>query len=392
MIKKITNSIRKIENCIYVAVLRLFVRNTKSHFTIQSPILIISDTTRTGGTYTFLSNLVDNFEHYPYSLAVYPINKLSAAPIDFLQNNKVQFYRNKAKTKLGFFLDIAGIVNHSRPGLVIISSGALDHVLPVLSLNVPTLFFLHTLPHKPLPKYLEFMLRTHLTEQKRLVGVSEASQKAIHSYIPGLPTDRVTFLYNYVRNKPSPVPKTLQHPITILTIGHLLSYKNPFLWIDVATKLLTQHPHIPLQFLWLGEGELFEECKHRSAALSPAIQFLGFCSDVHPYLEKATFYFQPSSTESFGLSVAEAMMHGVPTVVSNAGALPELVEHNVSGLVFDLDNPEAASQALEHCITMDPTEYRNLSLQARQRYEQMFTQDRWMQSFKNLTKEIGVNI
>jgi glycosyltransferase involved in cell wall biosynthesis len=38
--------------------------------------------------------------------------------------------------------------------------------------------------------------------------------------------------------------------------------------------------------------------------------------------------------EVFGLVAAEAMMHGIPVVASNSGALPELVRDSVTGLLF----------------------------------------------------------
>ena len=55
--------------------------------------------------------------------------------------------------------------------------------------------------------------------------------------------------------------------------------------------------------------------------------------------EKVTYYnladvmVSPSSLEGFGFSVAEAMSCGLPVVVSDQGALPELVVHERSGFV-----------------------------------------------------------
>lgn len=50
----------------------------------------------------------------------------------------------------------------------------------------------------------------------------------------------------------------------------------------------------------------------------------------------------PSRWEGFGLVVVEAYRNGTPVIVSNRGALPELVEQGLSGFVFDFDDFENA--------------------------------------------------
>ena len=53
----------------------------------------------------------------------------------------------------------------------------------------------------------------------------------------------------------------------------------------------------------------------------------------------------PSRNEPFGIIVLEAMRAGKPLIVSNRGALPELVKHNYNGLVAEL-NPAALAAAI----------------------------------------------
>ena len=57
----------------------------------------------------------------------------------------------------------------------------------------------------------------------------------------------------------------------------------------------------------------------------------------------------PSFYEGFGLPPLEAMACGTPTVVSNRGALPEVV--GTAGLVVDLDQADALSMALHRALT-----------------------------------------
>jgi len=48
--------------------------------------------------------------------------------------------------------------------------------------------------------------------------------------------------------------------------------------------------------------------------------------------------------EPFGLSVVEAMACGTPVIASNRGAMPELIEHGVTG--FLVDSIEGAVEAV----------------------------------------------
>jgi len=71
---------------------------------------------------------------------------------------------------------------------------------------------------------------------------------------------------------------------------------------------------------------------------------------VKELYEEADIYFQPSSLESHGISVVEAMMFGLPCVVSNVGGLPESVKNNESGYVFNVNDIDDAVDKLTDLI------------------------------------------
>lgn len=80
-------------------------------------------------------------------------------------------------------------------------------------------------------------------------------------------------------------------------------------------------------------------------------------------LAHADAFCLPSFFEGFGLTALEAMACGIPVVVSNAGALPEVVGD--AGLVVE-PRPEAVQQALRTVLT-DPPFARALGRSARER-------------------------
>ena len=65
------------------------------------------------------------------------------------------------------------------------------------------------------------------------------------------------------------------------------------------------------------------------------VLFLGNQDLMEEMLSLADVFLLPSSSESFGLVALEAMSAEVPVVCSNAGGLPEVVEHGFTGFLHD---------------------------------------------------------
>ncbi|MBM3448166.1 MAG: N-acetyl-alpha-D-glucosaminyl L-malate synthase BshA [Bacteroidetes bacterium] len=77
------------------------------------------------------------------------------------------------------------------------------------------------------------------------------------------------------------------------------------------------------------------------------VVFVGNVKNPMELLTAADVMLLPSESESFGLAALEAMACGVPVISSNAGGLPELNRHGVSGLMSDVgDVNEMAKQVL----------------------------------------------
>jgi glycosyltransferase involved in cell wall biosynthesis len=66
--------------------------------------------------------------------------------------------------------------------------------------------------------------------------------------------------------------------------------------------------------------------------------------------------------EPFGLVAAEAQMAGCPVAGYRRGALPEVVEDGVSGVLVEPDDIEALTHALQRCVSMDRRAVRSSAL------------------------------
>jgi N-acetyl-alpha-D-glucosaminyl L-malate synthase BshA len=76
-------------------------------------------------------------------------------------------------------------------------------------------------------------------------------------------------------------------------------------------------------------------------------------NDIEDYLHAVDLGLFTSETESFGLSILEAMCLRCPSVARRVGGIPEVVEDNVSGLLVPSAEPDSLARAVESLI-QDP--------------------------------------
>ncbi len=80
------------------------------------------------------------------------------------------------------------------------------------------------------------------------------------------------------------------------------------------------------------------------------------------FLRKLTVFSVPARyPEAFGLYVVEALAAGVPVVLPDSGAFPELVEQTQGGRIYQPNEPNALAEALEPLLD-NPDQAKNLGL------------------------------
>ena len=84
-----------------------------------------------------------------------------------------------------------------------------------------------------------------------------------------------------------------------------------------------------------------------SSAIQGRVHFLGEVADAtrDKLMAHAYCMLFPSRYESFGLVPLEGFVHGTPVIASRSGAIPEVVEDGVSGLLFEAESADSLAQA-----------------------------------------------
>ena len=115
---------------------------------------------------------------------------------------------------------------------------------------------------------------------------------------------------------------------------------------DVIFMFKKVFEKIPSKLLLIGDGPerqyLEELC--RQIGLCDEIRFLGKQDAVEELLAIADLFVVPSAKESFGLAALEAMACEVPVLSSNAGGLPEVNIHGVTGFLTDVGDVDSMAK------------------------------------------------
>ena len=100
---------------------------------------------------------------------------------------------------------------------------------------------------------------------------------------------------------------------------------------------------------------------------------------MESWLRKGRVFALTSDSEGLSLALMEAMLCGLPAVVSDVGDLPELVEHGVNGYLVAERTPEAFAGPLAELLS-DAARLARFSQAARAaalRYDVRETARRW---------------
>jgi glycosyltransferase involved in cell wall biosynthesis len=122
-----------------------------------------------------------------------------------------------------------------------------------------------------------------------------------------------------------------------------------------------------------------------SLGVAKDVTFLGWVpnTDLPPYYRAAAVSVIPSLEEGFGIPAAEAMGCETPVVASDAGGLPEVVEHGVTGLIVPRGDSSALAEAIG-ALLADPARAAAMGRAGRERALRLFDWDRSAEQFEHI--------
>ena len=125
-------------------------------------------------------------------------------------------------------------------------------------------------------------------------------------------------------------------PRTVLAVGRMDAAKDHSILIEAFARIAGDFPDWRLRIV--GDGDLRPslEAQMRRLRLEARVELPGFTAEIGSEYAAAQMFAMPSRYESFGLTVAEALAHGLPVVAfADCPGTNELVDDGVNGLLVD---------------------------------------------------------
>lgn len=199
----------------------------------------------------------------------------------------------------------------------------------------------------------------------KIINISNYEQNQAIKY--GLNKNKMIMIYNGVEdtvNKSNLKLNWDKNKINLLFVGRLDRQKGLDLFLDVYNKIKLENLHLYVIGTSVLDNNLPQSTKY--------ITYLGWVDnkDINAYYQACDAVIMPSRWEGFGLVAIEAMRNSKAVIASNRGALPELIEENFTGYIFDIDDENSLKNKL---LNLDKNKISILGRNGRKIYLQKFT-------------------
>ncbi len=185
-----------------------------------------------------------------------------------------------------------------------------------------------------------------------LICLSEYSQNYLQKFYPNLLNNsQVRIIHHGISqiNKQSRGYK-LKGTIRVLYVSTIKQYKHHWHLIEAVAEL--KKKGFPLELHLVGSCDIpasnrMNEAIQKNSSLGEFVKYHGGLShnETLNWYGKADLFAFPSSCETFGISLLEAMSAGLPIACSDRGPMPELLQD--AGIYFNPEDPYSIKDSLE---------------------------------------------
>ena len=180
--------------------------------------------------------------------------------------------------------------------------------------------------------------------RSQLMSVTEPERwNRLHVVHVGIPVDQFTRARDRNGSGRTPV---------ILYIGRLVPEKGQTVLLEAVARLTERGIDVELQLA--GDGSLRPELERAAARLGIAerVSFLGAVGqeELRGLYERASIFCLPSFAEGVPVVLMEAMAMGLPVITTRIAGIPELVEHERSGILVAPGRADELTDSLAHLL------------------------------------------
>jgi phosphatidyl-myo-inositol alpha-mannosyltransferase len=263
-------------------------------------------------------------------------------------------YRQFSRVKAAFLLARYLRRNRQRVGAVHANGQSELNIssLAMLVARVPVVMWAHASRASPSAGLLRWLWR-RAGVRVAWLAVSETARSTL-AETHGLDPSTIGVVVNPIDPDDVVAERRSSGSVTVSYLGLAAPHKGFDLLPDIIRAVdrrdvgfdlfvAPPDPHLPLELRppW--------EALHELSSTYDVL-FRGRVLDVRVAYRETDIVLCPSREESFGRIAAEAMMNGIPVVASDIPAYRDLIGESGAGLLFPLDDPAAAAEAIHRLV------------------------------------------
>jgi glycosyltransferase involved in cell wall biosynthesis len=242
-------------------------------------------------------------------------------------------------------------------------------------LRIPVILHLHASEYEQffdqLPQLAKTLLRRTFGSAKTVIVLGEHYREYACQELR-VPEQNVTVLLNGCPG-PSVAPTIAPRgsdPLRIVFLGRLGSRKGVSEALTALADPLLASESWVATFAGDGDIRLYER-EAKALGIAKRVSFCGWVDTKHAsaLLRESHLLLLPSHAEGLPMSVVEAFANGVPVISTPVGAIRDIVQDRVNGLLVTPGDTSALATALHSLIT-DETLRLRLAAEARRTWEE----------------------
>ena len=188
---------------------------------------------------------------------------------------------------------------------------------------------------------------------EKIIAVSNAVEQKLREFRPRhahkmMTIHNLTDVEGIRRKAEEPIPETFSpDKFHIVSCGRVSHEKGMDLAVEACARLV-QMGHGNIHWWIVGGGPAEGEVRQKIEELGMEcyVTMLGMKHNPYPYIKRADLYVQPSRFESYGLTIAEAMVLDKQIISTDTDGAKELQKYGLEESLY-LVGPDAIEQAVE---------------------------------------------
>lgn len=235
-----------------------------------------------------------------------------------------------------------------------------------------------------------YMVKRYLKSLNKLSGAVAISGCVRDYYTKSSKLKKIDTVYNCIEPYNISSKETLLNKLGLnssfkycIAVGSLSGRKDPITVIRAFSRFKQSHPDENIQLLFLGKGELYDECQ-KEIGDRDDIKLLGWKPNPLDYMAVSEFSICASHSEGFGLNLVESLSMGCPVLCTNITVFDELTKEfkEIKKYQFNPGDVNGLANSIANIVKERP-DFENVTIRACDLFSQERMADNYMRIYKS---------